>query len=112
MKGSKRKGARMKWSHHPLETSKPERSAQTAVALKRTVTIARRSQNPQCWIIPKRQNCTSLFPMFGSKSQAAGGPALLRKHNPAVLRAAGTQPSFYSPELNYRFTANAPTKNI
>lgn len=102
----------MKCSHCSLETSKPEHSAQAAVAMKRNVTIAKRSQNLQCWIIPKRQNCTSLFPKLESKSQAAGGPALLRKYNPAVLRVAGTQPSFLIPELNYPFTANAPTKNV
>lgn len=79
VKGSKRKGARTKCSRRPLETSKPERSAQAAVAMKGNVTIAKRSQNPQRWIIPKRQNCISLLPTSESKSQAAGGAALLRK---------------------------------
>lgn len=37
VKGSKRKGARMKCSHCPLETSKPEHSAQPAVAIKRSI---------------------------------------------------------------------------
>lgn len=86
-KGSQEKE---KSSECPLERSKAEHSAQPAVAMKRNVAAAESSQNPQCWRTPKRQNCASLFPKLGSKSQiqAAGGAAQLRKSSPVVLRAA------------------------
>lgn len=87
-KGSQEK----KSSECPPERSRAELSAQPAVAMKRNVAVAEHSQNPRCWRIPKRQNCTSLLPKFESKSQAAGGPAQLRKSSPVVLRLLEPSP--------------------
>lgn len=85
IRGSKRKGARMKCSHCPREKSKLDHAAHVVVAMRTKMTEV----FPESAELDNaRESCTSLLPGLGSKGRQLGVQLCSVVHN-----AAGSQPA-------------------
>lgn len=104
IKGSKRKGARMKCSHCPRERSKLDHAACVVVAMRMKMTEV----FPESAELDKAQeSCTSLLPGLGSKDRQLGVQLCSVVHS-----AAGSQPALWAPALSHHCTGNTPTLDI